>query len=465
MPRKLTGKKFVGIIEDYFDEKYPTKYFVKLPTLVTDNKVILVENKLNNYSAVKLKNTETAVYSGSYFPLIPGTKVIVEFRTDKISTGMITELHYDSQAVPPGQSVDNYYLIAETPNGSRIYFDDSKNRFHINNSGRTDFFMDNDTIVMQTTDEANEPTSSFELSKNGLIITFGTRSLIFNEAGFSVNSGDNSNTFINMTDKGIAIKGEEFLSIDTQKLDIRGESTNFQSLGQMHIRANTLNLTGTQKAALNSSVVHIEGWLSSYIKAGLTLNLESKVFYRTQSLINDENNLAYKHVYSAMESKENTMSAETSTFKANAISTIANDGVILNNLGVATSIAPSLATSISTVSNSLHAGFASFGTFMSFDNIASSVVGSVLTDSMIADTASVAIPTDKSLSGIFFKKDNNTKTFLNELQENQYRNKLNYANSIRDYFRVNENNLTYSYDGITDLNNDLNILSSNFLKG
>jgi hypothetical protein len=465
MSGKLVGKKFVGIIADYFDEKYPTKYFVHIPSIVTEDKLVLVENKLNNYSAVKLKNTTTSVFSGSYAPLIPGTKVIIEFRTNKISTGMITELHYDSQAVPPGQAVDSYYLITETPNGSRIYFDDSKNRFHISNSNKTDFFMDDNSIIMQTSDDANEPTSSFELSKNGLIISFGERSIVFSEAGFSINSGDKANTFINITDKGIAIKGEEFLSFDTQKLDIRGESVNFQSMGQMHVRANTLNLTGTQKAALNSSVVHVEGWLSTYLKAGLTLNLESKVFYRTQSLINDETNLAYKHVYSAMESKESTMSAETSTFKANAIGTMANDGVILNNLGVAASVAPSLAASIIAASTSIHLGFMAFGTFMSLDNIASSVVGSVLSDAMIADTASIASPTDKSISGVFFKKDNITKTFLNELHENQHRNKLQYSEGVRDYYKTGDNNLTYTYDNFTDLNVDLSILSSNFLKG
>jgi len=456
----LTDKEFIGIIADYYDETYPTNYYVWIPTLLKKDELLPVQNKLNKYMAVKRKGTDLTQYSGSYFPLIPDTKVIIKFSTNKIESGYIDRIHYDSVAVPPGQPTDDYYLLAETPNGSRVYFDNSKSRFHINNSNRTDFFMDKSSIIMQTNDIGNNVTSFMELSEDGFVVSFGERTLIFNSAGFSVNNGTDSTTFFNMTSKGISMKGEDFLSIDTKKLDIRGESTNIQSLGQLHIRGTILNLTGTQKAALNSSVIHIEGWLSTYIKAGLSLNLESKVFYRTQSLINDQINLAIKHTYSALESRENTMSTETSTFQANAISTIANDGAIVNNLGVATSVAPSFGTSLTTTSTSLQLAFAAFGTFMSFDNIASSVVGTVLTDGSVADAASVATPVDKSLMGIFFKKDNDKNTFLNNLNEVNTENKINYGSTVVDY--ANIDNLSFQN---TKSDNDLAILSSNFLKG
>jgi hypothetical protein len=454
----LTDKEFIGIIADYYDDTYPTNYYVWIPTLLKKDELLPVQNKLNKYIAVKRRGTNVAQYSGSYTPLLADTKVIVKFSTNKIESGYIERIHYDSQAVPPGQPTDDYYLITETPNGSRIYFDNSKSRFHINNASRTDLFMDKTSIIMQTNDINNNVTSFMELSEDGFVVSFGEKTLIFNSAGFSINNGTDSNTFFNMTAKGISMKGEDFLSLDTKKLDIRGESVNLQSFGQFHIRGTILNLTGTQKAALNSSVVHIEGWMGTYIKAGLTLNLESKVFYRTQSLINDQINLAIKHTYSALESRENTMSTETSTFQANAISTIANDGAIVNNLGVATGVAPSFGASLTATSTGLTAAFTAFGTFMSFDNIASSVVGTVLTDNSIADAASVATPVDKSLMGIFFKKDDERNTFLNELNDVNIENKLNYGGTIVDYANINS-------PTFQNTNNDLAILSSNFLKG
>jgi hypothetical protein len=464
----LSTGTYVGIIQDYFDESYPANFFVKIPELTDYTEIIMVENKLNDYSAVR--KGELKIYSGSYSPLIPGTKVYIKFYTSEITSGYIDSIHYDSQAVPPGQDIDGYYLLKETPNGTRIYIDDTKKRLHLSNANKTDIFMDDESVILQTNTADNKVASFMELSKNGFIIKFKDRSLIFNEAGFSINAGTNANTFFNMTDKGISMKGEEFLSIDTDKLDIRGQSTNIQSLGQLHIRGTILNLTGTQKAALNSSVVHIEGWMSTYIKAGLSLNLESKVFLRTQTLINDETNLALKHTYSSIESSESTMSAETSTFKANAISTIANDGTIINNLGVAAGTAPSLATSLTATSTGLHMGFLGFGTFLSFDNIASSVVGTVLTDTMIADAASVASPNDKSLMGVFIDKEDvfsNDESFINKLIALEDTRKNQYSDTIVDYEQLNGpsfSTINTSNTGIYP-STELEIISSTFLKG
>jgi len=421
----LKSNRKIGIILEEVDELYPTKYFVKIPVLT--NQKILVQNGLTSYTAVN--NGGIINYSGTYFPLQAGTKVIIEFLTEELTTGRIIGIEDDSIAVPPGQTRENYYLIMETKNGSKVYFDEYKNRFHISNANRTDFYMDDQSIILQTSDESNTQKSFLELSENGFLIKFGDKALVFNDSGFSISS-KNSNTFFNITDKGIAMKGEEFLSLDTQKLDIRGESVNLQSLGNFHIRGSVLNLTGTQKASLNSSVVHIEGWLSTYIKSGMTLNLESKIFYKTQSLVSDEINLAFKHTYSSVESRESSLSAETSTFKANAISTIANDGLVLNNLGVATSVAPSLATSLNATSLSLTGSFTAFGTFMSTDNIGSSVVGAILTDNSIADSASVATPKDKSMIGIL-PYDN--KTFLNNLKDLNSTFKRSYSDTVTDY--------------------------------
>jgi len=466
----LSNRKFIGIIKDYFDESEPTKYFVDIPELTSHKEPILVKNNLNFYTATKIKNEDSTLYSGSYSPLIPGTKVNIQFYTNEITSGYIESLHNDSQAIPPGESPDSYYLLMETPGGSRAYFDTDKERFHIHNEshlGGADIFTDGNTITLQTNTQDNKVASLLEISKNGFIVKFGERSLVFNESGFSINSGVNANTFLNMTDKGISFKGEEFLSFDTQKLNMRGETVALQSLGQLHIRGTVLNLTGTQKAALNSSVVHVEGWMSTYIKAGLTLNLESLVFYKVQSLINDELNLAMKHTFSPLISQESTMATETSTFKANAISTIANDGIIISNLGVASNTAPTVGTSMIGVSTGLTAAFMAFGTFLSLDNIASSVVGTVLTDGKIADSAAPATPTDKSIMGVFLKKNkNDNANFLNKLKDKNILNKTTYSDGVIDYTKLTNpsfDKYNYGIGGTQD--QDLQILSSNFLKG
>jgi len=466
----LTTKQYIGIIEDFYDETMPTKYIVVIPELTQLSQKIIAENHLNKYIAVK--NTDTTVstitegstqYLGSYIPLKPGIKVNIRFSTPELSSAYIDSIHYDSVAVPPGQSRNDYYLLMETPNGSRIYADDAKRRIHISNSGNSDIFMDNQSVILQTSKD-NKVKSFFELSENGLVIKFGKKSFIFNDSGFVVNHGEDSNTFINITSKGVSIKGEEFVSIDTNKLDIRGESTNIQSQGDFSIRGNVLNLTGTQKAALNSSVVHVEGWLSTYIKAGLELNLESKVAFRTQSLIKDELNLAVNHSFSSIDSKESLMATETSTFKANAIATVANDGIMLNNLGIASAVAPSLSTSLIALNQTLHVGFGLFGTFMSFDNIASSVVGSVLTDTIIADTASVASTRSYSLAGVFTDNKFDTTNFLNKLNKDNILKKQDYSKGVLNYEGLKDS-VSFSARRQDILGKSyLNTISSNLLK-
>lgn len=456
----LIDNIYIGIILDKFDSIYPTKYFVKIPAI--SDRELLVQNSLNNYIAVK--NNETTKFQGNYIPLPVGTKVNIKFQTNNINSGYIESIHYDNQAVPPGESADEYYLIMETASGAKIYFDNSKARFHINNND-TDFFMDQTSVIMQTS-KNNVVTSSLELSTDSFIVKVGAKALTFSEAGFSINAGNRANTFINVTDKGIAMKGEEFLTIDTQKLDIRGESANIQSLGFLNLRGTVLNLTGSQKAALNSSVVHIEGWLSSYIKAGLSLNLESKVYFNTKCLINDEANLATKHVYSSVESTESLMSAETSTFKASAITTGSTDGIIINNLGVATAVAPSLATSLNTLGIGMQIGFMVFGTFMSFDNIASAVVGTVLTDSMIADAASPASPTTYSTIGIFNHTEAQNNNFLLKLREVSNMYKSDYSEGVIDYNKIPNTTFTArTIDNIDGKLSDSEIISSNLLQG
>jgi len=452
---------FTGIILDMSSDTYPTNYFVKIPELLNSGEQLMVRNNLNTFVAVKEPSMQSTTFSGSYTPLVAGTKVNIVFAQDDLQTGSISSIHYDSQAIPPGQPSTGYYLIAETPNGSRIYVDEYKNRMHLTNAGGlSDIFMNEDTIILQTNSNERESKiqSSLELSKNGFKVKFGDKSFGFNDSGLHFNQGENGNTFFNMTEKGISMKGEEFISIDTEKLNIRGEMVNLQSNGNFNIRGTVLNLTGTQKASMSSSVVAIEGWLSTYLKAGLTLNLDSKVFYRQQCLINEETNLAVKHTFAPVSSTENLMSAETSTFKATAIGTMANDGVIINNIGVASAIAPSLATSMIGINTSLHLAFAGFGTFLSLDNIASSVVGTVLTDTMVASSAGPATTDTSSIMGMFGGNEESSN-FLNKLHTENNLFKSDYNESVRDYSRYNNPTMDN-----TLFNNELKIISSNLFK-
>jgi hypothetical protein len=411
-------KTYSGIILPYHDKLNPNKYAVHIPELHSsfDSKMgeqySWVENQLNDqfYSIKKLDGTYEDF--GSYFPLTSELNVYVRFRDPSDHSGIIVGVHEENKSIPNNISRNDYYLVAGTKNGSKIYIDDTKDRVVLQSTeGKSNIVMDSSGIVMQMNDTRTEKTtflSKMELSENGFTIQFGENKLTFNETGFGITYGENR-TFFKMTKKGIEIIGEEFLNLTTNgPLNIYGETTNLTGEGSLNLRGTNTKLTGLQKLAMNGNIIHMEGVMDTHIKSGLSLNIESLLHLRTTAIISDQQYTGMSNIFASMENKTTSLSAENSTMKAEAITTTATDGMILKNMGVGSSTGASVSTaSVSTMAG-LQASMMAVTTTFNLDNIAMSIASAVMSDNMIADTAEPASNVSDNLFGTLTTDEDGT---------------------------------------------------------
>jgi len=437
------SKKYLGTILPYIDEVDPSKVYVYIPEIMAlqnNQKILSVSNFFTN-KLIKSKTDSGLQYYGSYFPLKEGTEVYINFLSSDINSGYISGIGPSNSSHPIGLNNKNY-LIAETGR-SRVYIDDERNRFHISlNNGKTDFLMDDKGIILQLSEtKGTEPaiTTLFEINENGLIFKIGDKSLIFNDTGFSVNMGPDNQTSFTITDKGITSIGEKFIN-NTSYGNINNYSTNnsyFQSDGDLNIRSNVTKITGHQRLSLNSAVVHLNGWLDTHIKAGMNLNIESKLKLSFLSTLRDEKVLGMSNFFSTMDNRTTVMESTTSNTKADAVVTAVEDGMRIKGLGVGTSIATSLATAANSTMLGTMAGFAGLTTLFSIDNIGTSLASATINDNTVGDAAADAISINNNSMGTIIQSSITDNNFINKLNK-RYQTNLIEEIKYTDYSSIKD---------------------------
>lgn len=129
--KDLREKEFIGKIvpkeaEDFYDEKRRGKYRVHIPELMPGleyDEGILCSNHTHNW---RITPSDVGEY-GQYFPLHPGTYVIVKFHENDTNTGYIDRILSDYkedrdvepqdcvEAIPALTDRDEKYVIFKTP--------------------------------------------------------------------------------------------------------------------------------------------------------------------------------------------------------------------------------------------------------------------------------------------------------------------------------------------------------------
>lgn len=431
---------YQGTILNYEDKLNPSKYAVHIPEIhATENgkmalKYCWADNEYtNNYQRIKKKDNRYMEF-GSYMPLEDELTVLVRFRTNNVSSAYIIGVAPEHVKIPEMIDKDNYYLLCGTKNRSKIYIDDTKNRIHLSqHDGKTDILMDDYGITLQvndTTTSKNTLLSKMELSENGFLIQFGENKFSFNETGFAITYGENR-TFMKMTKKGIEIVGEDFINVTTTgPLNIYGETTNITGEGSLNLRGTNTKLTGLQKLAMNGNIVHMEGVMDTHIKSGLSLNIESLLHLTMSAIISDQQYTGMSNIFASLENKVTSLAVETSSMKAEAISSIASDGMIMKGMGIATSIGSSVSNSTSATMIGLEASMTGITTAFNLDNIGMAIASAVMVDNSIADTAEPASNITDNLFGTLPADDDGTNfiTKLNDMTRASLQTSSKYVN-------------------------------------
>jgi len=141
----LTGKEFLGQIipknsTNYYDSKLQGRYRVYIPELmphIENDQGIFCKNHVTKY---KITGSHDGEY-GQYFPLHPGTYVIVKFQSNDFNSGYIDRIISDYKQntnveaqdcvtpVPNESDRDEQTILIKTPKKNNIFYinEDTKN--------------------------------------------------------------------------------------------------------------------------------------------------------------------------------------------------------------------------------------------------------------------------------------------------------------------------------------------------
>lgn len=131
--QSLTEVEFIGTVLPDLDPLQQGRYKVHIPQLmqhITEDKGIWCKNQIHAWRITPSDNGEY----GSYYPLHPGTKVIVKFYHNDINTGYIVRIISDATIEtdkeaqdsvtkkPALEDRDEQYIIFKTPKKFNIFY-------------------------------------------------------------------------------------------------------------------------------------------------------------------------------------------------------------------------------------------------------------------------------------------------------------------------------------------------------
>lgn len=129
----LIGRDFVGKVLADLDPKQMGRYRVHIPELmqhITEDRGIWCKNQVH---AWRITSSDNGEY-GSYFPLHPGTEVIVRFYQNDYNSGYVSKIISDSEELTDKEAQDSssvksslmdrdeQYIIFKTPKKFNIFY-------------------------------------------------------------------------------------------------------------------------------------------------------------------------------------------------------------------------------------------------------------------------------------------------------------------------------------------------------
>ena len=265
----LTNREFIGtILPKKSDAAHQGKYRVNIPVLqphMKENEGIWCKNHINKY---RVTPSMDGIY-GSYYPLHPGTSVIVKFFANHIESAYIDRIISDAYTETLPYEIierDDYYQIIRTPrynNLIAIYEGPPPP-------------PDADGNEQPWTIANAQPSKN--IPKNSIHIYFNdTRTtVVIDETGINVKTEDSINVTVAKNVK-ITVKGTADINV-TGNANIEtaadasikaGGKVNVQSGGDANVNAAAnANITAGAVANLKGATVNIDGSSGVNIKGG-----------------------------------------------------------------------------------------------------------------------------------------------------------------------------------------------------
>lgn len=375
------GKKYSALIQGYpsdtsgFYPVYIAEIFAIDKTLTT----IKVKNKLNNYGKWMYKGE---VYSsGSYSPLHPGMNVTVEFATSSALSGAITEVHYDETPFDKVNQV-GVHLVAKTPNGSEMYFDDARGITHImHNNGNSNLFLTDDKITASINESSNVGSNfigGLEIGKEGIYLKFGTTTVSLNESGIMFKVGEAEYVFDDKSFKNYT----ESYNMKLKNFEVEADKVFITGKEELQLKGTVSRLTGGQHLSLNGNIVNIDSNLNTTLQSTQSVNIKSLTNISLDSSIISADALASIMVKGINTTITGITTVVDGTTVAISGTNIFEDMNIIRGLGVATSVAAGSVASAIALKYSMQAADIALTTAFHFNDPFSGMAANVMTETL-----------------------------------------------------------------------------------
>jgi len=397
----VRGKIYIGYIMNYQDPLNSGRLAVYIPELFPLNypgkNYVFCRNGISTFHKSRDPFSKEYISYGSYTPIHPGTRVLVTFLNENLENGIIIGIDSDTKLPIQEKDAKNYYLIMQTKNGSRIYFDENKNIFHIMAAqGKTNIYLSETDILLQT-EEFNPETgdlkrrNAIDIDDNGINFYIGEAVYSFTEEGLTI-TYPKSSSYFNITKNGIDISAKKYinLSSDEGKIHVYSKNLFLNGYNETHVLSNDLRLTGSQKAQLSGTTVNVQGWFDTHIK-GMHVGIDSIIMTSLQSLVTNKLSLAYENSFSSLSNETSIIKTITTTTYARGSTLNLIDGMTIRGMGLGASVSSSVGTTLSSTSTALQLSLMSINTTLLLNDPsgAMAAANSILTNS-IAGTASAA---------------------------------------------------------------------------
>lgn len=387
---ELKNREFSGIIKEGISTSDTEgKYLVFLLNLTpndTSLKPIWARNEVqgSRFSRWVDINTKAIISSGSYYPLYPGMKVNVRFRTDALESCYITNVISDIPLIDKTSNRDNFYLINKTKKNSWIYQDDDRGITHImHDGGSSNIVLEKEKIVLHTGQPIGDGikgtliSNALEIGATGTKLEFGDNSIILDSTGITFKCGNN---ILTMTDNSTKILSSGSLDLVSEKnINFQGKNLFLTGLEEAHLYSNVTRLTGNTQLALSSNVVTIDGISSTFIKGGqVTIEglLRTKIIGPTVEL-SSLTNMSISSMGALTMSSQATIISGASTVINGA--NIFMDGMIVHGMSAAASISASMIAMNLGLNTGMDVANAALVTSLGFSDPFSATTNSIIT--------------------------------------------------------------------------------------
>lgn len=298
---------------------------------------------------------------GAYTPIQAYTPVMVLLGDGGAGVNLIIGFAPTNTGTPDIENRNELHVLGQSPKGSYVAIDDKTGNIQLlYEKGNTSLVMGNQAIALEVTKgDKSGKTGDTGIHINKGSIEFRLRDSVmkFDETGLSV-SFDDGGSYFKVTKQGAELHGEDFVKLTSkEQMSLKGSKMTLQGTKDASLSAAQLKIGGKQLTNITGAQIDIRSMFTIQLTS-LHVGLRAFAMIREVAPIKEG-------VYPAFETTATTISATAAAANRSVLSpsiamgasVIAQDGLVLSNMGIGSSVATSATSGTFATAEGMHTAF------------------------------------------------------------------------------------------------------------